>query len=427
MSIYDFESAFGAADVTSTPMRKAIADWFSAYYGRGEDDPCQRVACAIVSRLTRTAFGEYQARGSSEFAENVLKALDKKRKTAIQLALVGGACYIKPCLTQTGFSFTLIPRTNVLIFGRNGNGAVNDMGTMERSVRGGWYYTLLERRRLDSAGHLILENTLYRSRSERFLGGKVPLRAHPAYVNLADKYRFPEPMGLGVVELRTDSVNCVDGTADAVSVFAPAMGLIRNLDKNEAQMNGEFDRGQSRIVVSADMLGQAGLQDNIFVGLDEDPENVGLTVFSPQLREQSFLARKQEYLRNIESLLGLKRGSLCDANEDMRTATEITSSAADYNLTVIEVQRMWEAALRQVLRLCGVLARLYGLPYGDTEVSIDWGNGVLHDEDKTWDSYLQMVKEGLIRPEIALGWRFNMPAESQTQLDAIRARFMPEP
>lgn len=426
MSIYDFESAFGTEDVTSSSMRKAIEEWFGAYYGEGEHDTCQRVACAIVSRLTRTAFGEYQALGTGEFAQNVLAELDKKRKTAIQLALVGGACFVKPCLSGTGFSFTLIPRTNVLIFGRNGSGAVTDMGTMERSVRGGWHYTLLERRRLDGEGHLILENTLYRARSAKFLGGRVPLRSHPAYARLVDRYRFPEPMGLGLVEMRLDTVNCVDGTADAVSVFAPAMGLIRNLDKNEAQMNGEFDRGQSRIIVSADMLGSQGLQDNVFVGLDEDPENVGMTVFSPQLREQSFLARKQEYLRNIESLVGLKRGSLCDANEDMRTATEITSSAADYNLTVMEVQSMWENAVKKLLCLCGTLARLYGLPTGDTGVTIDWGNGVLHDEDKTWEDYRQMVTQGLIRPEIALGWRFNMPAETEEEQAAIRARFMPE-
>ena len=119
MSIYDYEAAFGAADITSVPMRSAIESWFGAYYGQGEADPCQRIACAVVSKLTRTAFGEYSAVGESDFARRVLAALDEKRKEAIQLALVGGSCLIKPCLFRTGFSFTLIPRTNVLVFGRD--------------------------------------------------------------------------------------------------------------------------------------------------------------------------------------------------------------------------------------------------------------------------------------------------------------------
>ena len=428
MSIYDYEAAFGCRDVTSEQMRREISGWFGAYYGQGasKTDPCQRIACAIVSRLTRSVFGEYQSHAVSEFGKTVLTALEEKKKAAMQLALVGGACFIKPCPERTGFSFTLIPRNNALIFGRDSAGNVTDMGTVERTAGEGQYFTLLERRRLDETGCLVLENTLYRSKNDRSLGVKVPLRSHRAYKNLAERYRFPAKVGLGLVEMRTGAVNCVDGTAEAVSIYAPAMELIRNLDRNEAQMDGEFERGQSRIIVSSDMLDKGSLQDNIFVGLDEDPEYVGMTVFAPQLREQSFLARKQEYLRNIETLVGLKRGTLCDANEDLRTATEITSSAADFNLTVMELQEMWETAAKKLARLCGVLAELYQMQTGEVEISMDWGNGVLHDEDKMWEDYRKMVAEGLLRPEIALGWRFNMPADTPEQQAQIRKRLMPE-
>jgi hypothetical protein len=61
----------------------------------------------------------------------------------------------------------------------------------------------------------------------------------------------------------------------------------------------------------------------------------------------------------------------------------------------------------------------------DAQVRFDWGNGVLYDEEKTWQGYVQMVKDGLIAPEIALGWRFNMPAETAEQRMAIRQKYMP--
>ena len=162
------------------------------------------------------------------------------------------------------------------------------------------------------------------------------------------------------------------------------------------------------------------------MGLDEDPEQVGITIFSPQLRESSFLARKQEYLRNVESVVGLRRGMLSDTNMEDRTATEITSSAGDFNLTVMEFQSMWEEALGKILAICKVLGGLYGLPaIRDTAVSVDWGNSTLYDEDKLWQDYRQMVLDGLLAPEVALGWRFGLPADSEAERQAIRQKYMP--
>ena len=436
MAIYSYEEAFGATDQTSRAMRGAIDKWFHLYYGGSEQadsDPSQRVAYAVVSKLVRTVFGEYSSAGREDFARGVLKNLDAKARQAMELALVGGECYIKPCPERAGFSFTLIPRNHALIFGRDFSGQVTDIGTVEKSVRGRYYYTLLERRTVDENGYLTITNRLFRSMNGQSLGGEVKLSEHPDYAGLARQYRYEKPVfGLGLVQLRTPMLNCVDGTADGVSVYAPAVGLIGAIDENEAQLRGEFLRGQSRIIASRDLLksdenGNKLLADHLFVGLDDDPEQVGITIFSPQLRHQSYLERKQEYLRNVESVVGLKRGMLSDANVDDRTATEISSSAADYNLTVMDFQRVWTAAVEQVLALCAVLARLYGMPAPKENAgfAIDWGNGVLYDEDKTWENYQKMVSAGLLKPEIALGWRFNMPSETAEDQATIRNRLMP--
>ena len=228
--------------------------------------------------------------------------------------------------------------------------------------------------------------------------------------------------------------NCVDGTSDAVSVYAAAAGLIRNIDRNEAQINGEFERGESRIIVSADLLGKdkdgnKKLQDHIFVGLDEDAETTGITTFSPTLREASFLARKQEYLRNVENVIGLKRGLLSEVEAAERTATEITSSAGEYNLTIIDFQRMWEEMIAEAMRLCSILGQLYRLP-GAHEVQEDavvfnWGNGVLYDEAKTNAELLSQVQSGLLQPERYMGWYHNLPCETQAERDKIRKDYMP--
>ena len=428
MSIYNYEQAFGAWDRTGTAMRKAIDRWFCLYYDETQDkitDTCQRIPYAVVNKLVKSVFGEYTAKAGTPFGQSVLDAINEKKRLTLQLALVGGSCFIKPCPADKGFSFALVPRNQVLVFGRDGNGNITDMGLVEKRTEDNSFYTLLERRKMDENGYLTISYRLYRSRDGQNLGTEVPLKNVPAYSHLAETYCFQKPVGsVGLTEVKLPILNCVDGSHDGVSVFAAAEGLIRNINANEAQLNGEFSRGESRIIASKDLLdGELGLQDHLFVGLDEDPERVGLTIFSPNLREEAYIARKQEYLRDVESLIGLRRGMLSDATVQERTATEITASAAEYSLTVLEFQVMWEQALKKAVALCELLAELYGLPACDAgEIAVDWGNGTLYDQEKTWADYMDMVAKGILKPEVALAWRFGLTGESQ---QAIREKLMP--
>ena len=429
MNIYSYQEAFGASDKTSRAMKNAIAEWFAMYFQQEKDnasDPCQRIAYTVVSKITKAVFSEYAAGCQDPLAESWLRSLEKHKQEAMQLALAGGECYLKPCPTGTGFSYTLIPRDHVLIFARDSQGEPTDVGLAERSTLGKYYYTLLERRKAEGE-NLTITYRLYRSLNGENLGSEVELREHPKYRDLVKTWRS-DVGSVGLVRMKTPMVNCVDGSPDAVAVFAPATGLIHAINENEAQLSGEFQRGQSRVFLSRDLLDREGnLSENLFVGLDEDPQTVGMTIFAPQLRERSFLARKQEYLRNVESVVGLKRGMLSDVNMDERTATEVAASQADFSLTVMDFQAMWEDAVHKTLQLCARLAQLYAMGNcRDLQVRFDWGNGVLYDEEKTWQGYLQMVKEGLIAPEVALGWRFGMPAETAEQRLAIRQKYMPE-
>lgn len=435
-----YQEAFRAKDITSDEMQRAIGEWFDLYFQKEateKEDPCQQIPYTIVHKLTKTAFAEYKATGKNDFVQGVLAELDKKRKKAMQMALIGGESKLKPIPTKNGFRFTVVNRANILVFGRNDEGAMTDIGTSERVVKDKYFYTLLERRTMDANGYLTIRNFLYQSDTRESLGRRVSLQSLPEYEDLPEEYVFPTPVGsVGFASLRTPMENCVDGSEDAVSVYASAVGLIHNINRNEAQLSGEFERGESRIVVSADMLtkrkdGKKVIRDNVFVGLDEDPETVGFNIFSPELREKSFLARKQDYLRSAESIIGLKRGLLSEVEAVERTAKEITSSEGDYNLTIIDFQQAWEDAVKETVKLCGVLGMLYKVPgaYEVTEddaVAFDWGNGVLYDEEKAWADMKDQVARGLLKPEIAIGWRYGMPYDTPADLQKIREKYMPQ-
>ncbi len=246
-SAYSFEDAFGVKDCTSQAMRETVREWFRLYYQREateESDPCQQIAYTIVHKLTKTSFGEYKAVGNDEFAQQVLDALDTVRKKAMQLALVGGESWLKPVPTGDSFSFSVVSRNNVLIFGRDAQGVPMDIGAVEQTAEGRQWYTLLERRTVDRSGKLTIRNRLYCSELSDTLGRPVPLASLARYEFLPEEYTFQEPLGgLGMARLVTPLENCVDGSQDGVSVYAPAVGLIRNIDRNEALLNGEFERG----------------------------------------------------------------------------------------------------------------------------------------------------------------------------------------
>lgn len=436
---YSLEEAFHAKDCTTHPMREAIKEWFSLYYERQatkNSDPCQRIAYTVVNKLTKTCFGEYDASSKDEYAQAVLDALGNRKRKAMQMTLVGGEAFIKPIPKGTGWSFNIVRRDNVLVFGRDETGNPIDIGTSERTILGTKFYTLLERRSVDAKGYLTIQNKLYCSTEPGYLGQPVPLQTLERYAALAPEYTYTTPLGgLGLVHLRVPIENVVDGSDDGVSVYASAVGLIHNIDRNEAQINGEFERGQSKVFASADLMrrdkdGKRRFDDDIFVALDESPDTVGVTIFSPDLRIMEFHERKKEYLRNVETVIGIKRGLLSEVEAVERTAKEVTSSEGDYNLTITDLQEVWTQAVHDTVKLCGILGKLYKVKDAhevpEDAVTIDWGNGILFDEEKTWAGYLDMVARGLLKPEIAVGWRFGMPTDTEADLAKIRAKYMPE-
>lgn len=438
--IYSFEQAYpGARDCTTSAMQKAIADWFALYFDNQVtdlEDPCQRIPYTIVSKLSRACFAEYKVVSDDSFAAAVLVALEKVRKKAMQLALIGGEAWIKPVPEEDCFSFSVMRRDMVAVLGRKGNGEASALGSVEITQRGGRFYTLLERRSLDESGQLVIENRLFCSSDGQSIGTPVSLSALPEYASLLPSAVIGQVGGLGVVSLRLPVENCVDGSADAVSAYAAAAGLIHNINRNERQLSREFENGESRVFASADLLtkkknGTMVLPPGLFVGLDDDPDSTGVTIFSPTLRQESFLARKREYLRNVESLIGLKRGILGEVEAAQRTATEVTSSQGDYSLTVQDLQQMWEKALREMILLCGRLGKLYRISGAheldpNQAAAVDWGNGVLFDRNSKNQELLSQVQSGLLSPERYLGWYYDLPCDTEKEREEIRTNYMPK-
>lgn len=425
----DFLETFNVKESTTDEMQGAVEDWYDLYYDTNtpdDEDGSQRLPVAVVSKIYKAVFSEYEASSDDEFAEEILELAARRRKKAMQQALIGGQSWLKPILGDK-LDITVVTRDNVVILGRDQDGNVTDMGLAEQTEAQGYYYTLYERRHVED-GKLIIESRLFQSDKRDQRGSQVSLDTLDRYAGIEDETELPID-NIGMASVICPAENCVDGSDDPVSVYAAAVGLIHQINRNEAQLNTEFDNGQSRIIASADMIKGGNLSDSLFTALDDDPENVGITIFSPPFREQSYQSRKSEYLRNIESLIGLKRGILSEVEAVERTATEITSSQGDYNLTIIDFQEAWESAVRELVKLFAALSGAYrqgNHTVDDDKIIVNWGNGVLYDRDKTWAEYLGMVANGLLKPEIAVAWYFDLPKDTPADLEKVRADYMPQ-
>lgn len=365
MDRMQLSSAFGAQECSSPAMQRAVDKWFSLYYGGG----LLRLPYTIVRKLVRGVFAEYSLSGG--FGAEILRGLPHAR--ALEYALIGGESYLAPQQTGGAWQWRVIPRSSILVFGRGCDGEPTDVGLTETFSEGRFCFTLLERRRVDRQGVLTVTNRLFRSASRGELGREVSLRACDRYAALPERYVYPQPIGsVGLVRLAMPMANTVDGSGEGVSVYAPAVELMEALEENEQQLRREFRNGASRLVVSRDMLRDGQLRDDLFVGLDESPESVGITVFSPELREGSYLARQQAYLRSLENLIGLKRGLLSQVEAVDRTATEVTSSEGEYMTTLLDLQKTFQQAAFACVAL---VERLAGRAAGD--VQIHWGDGVV--------------------------------------------------
>lgn len=402
-AVENIEEALGMTDATSSAMKHAIAEWYAAWYGRvptKTEDPCQRLPYAIVNKLCKATFGEYDSglqhtdTAKGKYLDCVRSTFDACKTSFMTQAMIGGEAWAKPVPMPDGrLTWQIVGRDSIIILGRDASGIPSDVALCEKSVSADHHFYTLVERRTSFAGRLTIQYRLYCSDNKSTLGRRVPLASLPQYERLEDEYTFAVPIdGVGMVFLRMPITNCVDGSADGVSIYEPAMGLIHRINENELQFSREFELGRMRVVASADILrthnGKKSLTDDVFVGLDGNEQSIGITPFAPTLRNESYEARRQTYLKAIENLLGIKRGILSDAEVVSKTATEINSSAGDYSLSIMDFQHLYYDALQAALRLGDQIGQAYRLcdasAWSADELTVTWGNGVLYDADQVF-------------------------------------------
>lgn len=432
----NIEEALGAKDTTSQKMQDNLKECYELMYEGNTDreDNCMRLPALIIDKLTKATFSEYETDAENDEIKTIVDKLGEIKEKAMQSLLLGGEMLIKPIVRADGFDFSVVKRDCFVPLARNEKGVITSVGLSELTIDDAYYYTLIEKRTATPEG-LRIQYKLFRSPTRGTLGTEVDLHRLPKYATLEPDTLIPGIEGTGLTYVKTPVLNNIDGSNDGVCIYSTATDLIKRINLNEMQMNDEFALGQSRIIAPSSMFlkdpnGKLKLHDKVFTVVEGDADDQPIQIFSPTLREESYLRRKTEYLRNIENLIGLKHGLLADVSMEDKTATEITDSKGDYALSIAQLQNTWTNAVIDTINLCIEYSYVYdnmitrNFERGD--IVIDYGDGVLYNRDKTAQELLSMVAAGILRPEKYLAWYYSLPDDTPEDLENIRKKYMPE-
>lgn len=143
--IENIEQALGMPDITSDAMRRAIDGWFDAWFSRvppDEEDPCQRIPYAVVNKLGKAVFAEYdsslQNTGTPklQYLDRARQAFDAKKRELLQWCMVGGETWAKPVFAPDGLTWQVIRRRRGADLGPRA-GRARDRPGLLRKKRGG--------------------------------------------------------------------------------------------------------------------------------------------------------------------------------------------------------------------------------------------------------------------------------------------------
>ena len=198
-----------------------------------------------------------------------------------------------------------------------------------------------------------------------------------------------------------------------VSVFARAVDLIEDADKQYQRYLWEFEGGElavnaSEEVFTKDKNGHPILpvgRERLYRPFDMDGANDKfIDTFSPSLREVELKNGLNSILQKIEFNTGLAYGTLSDPQTIDKTATEIITSKQRSYSTITDIQRALQSALEDLIKAVDIYASLYRLaPEGEYSVSFVWDDSIIVDADAERSRDMSEVRMGIMQK-----WEYRM-------------------
>ena len=313
-----------------------------------------------------------------------------------------------------------------LAFDANGN--ITEAAFVQPKIDKQYVYRRLEYHKWEN-NKLTIINKVYRSSNTASVsndtdgdfGKEVPLTEVPEWATLQPEIQIGDVAKPLFAYFKMPDANTIDMTSPlGVSGYARAISLIKDADMQYSRLLWEYEAGEMALNVDRDAFqwladsddtdkGKSKLgksQQRLYRQLDVNQEEL-FEPFAPSLRDANYTQGLNTILMRIEDITGLSRGTISDASQEARTATELKILKQRSFQANQDIQQALETALKDAIYASNALCDLYEItPPGEYDVNFEWDDSILVDVNEELNKRMSLLQQGLMSKVELRQWYF---------------------
>ena len=425
----------------SDAMMEAIDLWFEMFEGNapwlGDNPQSLELPSIIASEIARqvTLEMEVNITGSkmAEFLSEQFKPVLKDIRSIAEYACAGGGIVFKPYIYNGGIVTEIVQANEFYPVAFNNARKITAAYFIYRHFSGKKVYSRLEKHELNGTTYTIT-NTAYVSTSDDTLGKQCMLTDVPEWSEIQPVVTINDVDAPLFSYFRMPLGNSVDKRSPlGVSVYARAVNLIREADKQFQRLMWEYQGGELAIDASEDAFKRLNGEPMLPEGKERLYRTNNLDAattsgdnlmkeWAPSLRDANYISGLNRLMIQIENACCLSRGTLSDPSEVAKSATEITIMKQRSYATISDIQtKALQPALKDLAYAMYCLAMLYDLcPDGKYDMQFVWDDSLIVDAEAERIRDQQEVSQGLMLPwEYRVKWYGETEEAAKKKLGSI--------
>ena len=441
------ESKIDVDIAVTDQMARAIDLWHEMYENRApwlsDKVTSLNLPTAIAGEFARLVTLELESEitGNDYLNEQYQTFLKEIRKN-VEYACAKGGIVFKPYVNGENIEIDYVQAEDFYPTAFNSRGEVTGAVFLEYKNIGDTRYTRLEYHSFTKHGYFITNSAfktkdLGYSRNES-LGKPIELSEVDDWAELeeiAEVKNVDRPL---FAYFKMPMANNIDKSSPlGISVFHKAIEQIKEADEQWSRMLWEYEGSELAINASVDCfkLNEAGepilpqgrerLYRAMEYGVGEF--NKAFEAFSPAIRDTSLFNGLNEILRKIEFNCGLAYGTLSNAQDTDKTATEIINSKQRSYATVKDIQNVLQDSLENLIYIMDVYAKMYRLSNSKYEVSFNWDDSLVVDKNSDLLSMQADVAAGILRPELYIMKKYGVDEKTALEMMPKQVETKPNP
>ena len=261
------------------------------------------------------------------------------------------------------------------------------------------------------------------------LGQEIPLTDVPEWKDLKPKVTIKNVDCPLFAYFKMPEANTVDMDSPlGVSGYSRAIPLIKDADMQYSRLLWEYEGGELAIDVDRDALkldiDANGKDRTVLTTLQQrlyrkvDISQTGETYFpyAPSLRDSSYIQGLNTILMRIEDVCAISRGTLSDAAQEARTATELKILKQRSYQANADIQATLEDTLKEVVHIMNIYCDLYNItPSGEYDVNFEWDDSIIVDIDVELNKRILLQQNGLASKVENRMWYFGETERQATE------------